>query len=274
MIYQTRLLALVAAFIMVAAACSGSSGEFVPVTSATTTSAGATTTTAPSATTTSVPGTTTTAPAATSTTTTTVAPTTTTTTTVLPGEPMDFGPSAGDVLAVVGVESDDVLNVRRAPGINQDIVATAPPLSHDLIAVGNTRSLPNSIWIEVTLNGTPGWVSYAYVGYIGEMMDQTSYVTVRNGSTPSGGSIDDVVDAVVAIYESDQPNARITRPALPIVQGDLIEVTIDVVGLLDDSILGFRLHLFLRLNAGVYTLVRVEQTILCRRGVTTAGVCL
>ncbi len=187
---------------------------------------------------------------------------------------MDFGPSAGDVLAVVGVESDDVLNVRRAPGINQDIVATAPPLSHDLIAVGNTRSLPNSIWIEVTLNGTPGWVSYAFVGYLGDTMDQTAYITVRHGSTPSGASIDDVVDAVVAIYESDQPSARITRPAPPIVQGDLIEVTIDVVGLLDDSILGFRVHLFLRLDAGVYTLVRVEQTVLCRRGVTTAGVCL
>jgi enoyl-CoA hydratase len=34
----------------------------------------------------------------------------------LPGEPIDFGPAAGDVLAVIGVSHDDVLNLRSAPG--------------------------------------------------------------------------------------------------------------------------------------------------------------
>jgi hypothetical protein len=264
---RIRLLAIVATFVVVAAACSGSSSDFVPVTVSSTTTA------APAATTTAAPGTTTTTPPpASSTTTTTLAPTTTTTTTVLPGEPMDFGPSAGDVLGVIGVESDDVLNVRRAPGIDQDIVATAPPLSHDLIAVGNTRSLPNSIWIEVTLNGTPGWVSYAFVGYIGDTDDATAEVVADHGSIPSGASVEEVVDITLATFISVDPASRVTRPADPIT-GDLTEVTVDVVGLGDDAVRGYRLHIFVQLEAGVYGLKSVERTLLCGRGLS-GGLCV
>jgi hypothetical protein len=262
---RSKSLAALAAFMMVTAACSGSSGDFVPVT------ASSTTTEAPAATTTAAPGTTTTTPPpASSTTTTTLAPTTTTT--VLPGEPMDFGPSAGDVLGVIGVESDDVLNVRRAPGIDQDIVATAPPLSHDLIAVGNTRSLPNSIWIEVTLNGTPGWVSYAFVGYVGDTDDATAEVVADHGSIPSGASVEEVVDITLATFISVDPASRVTRPAEPIA-GDLTEVTVDVVGLGDDAVRGLRLHIFVQLEAGVYGLKSVERTLLCGRGLS-GGLCV
>ncbi len=263
---RTRLLATVAAFAFVAAACSGSGDNFVPVTVESTTSA------VPAATTTTtvVLTTTTAAPPASSTTTTTVAPTTTTT--VLPGDPMDFGPSAGDVLAVIGVESDDVLNVRQAPGINQDIVATAPPLSHNLIAVGNTRALPNSIWIEITLNGTPGWVSYSFVGYLGDTDDATAEVVADYGSIPSGASVDEVVEFTLATFVSVDPQSRVTRPAAPIV-GDPTEVTVDVVGIGDDAVRGYRLHIFVQLEAGVYSLMSVERTYICGRGVS-GGLCL
>ena len=54
------------------------------------------------------------------------------------------------------------------------------------------------------------------------------------------------------------------------VTGDLGEVTIDVVGLADDSILGYRLRVFAHPpeNNGDFTLKTVERTLLCRRGVS------
>ena len=43
----------------------------------------------------------------------------------LPGERIDIFPYEDTVLAVVGVEADDVLNVRDAPGPGQDVVGEA-----------------------------------------------------------------------------------------------------------------------------------------------------
>ncbi len=138
------------------------------------------TTSSPTSTTTTIePVTTTTAP----TTTTTAEPATTVTqssTTItsggsrgLPGEPVEFGPSAGDTLAVVGVAYDDVLNLRAAPGADQEILERIPPLFEDLTALGETRELPRSFWIAVDYEGTEGWVNLRYTGYLGKTTDVT-----------------------------------------------------------------------------------------------------
>ena len=94
------------------------------------------TTSSPTSTATTIePVTTTTAPTTTTTTAepaTTVTQSSTTSTSGgssgLPGEPVEFGPSAGDTLAVVGVAYDDVLNLRAAPGADQEILERIPPL--------------------------------------------------------------------------------------------------------------------------------------------------
>jgi hypothetical protein len=233
-----------------------------------TTSAGTTPTAAPS--TTVAP---TTAPPAT---TTTTEPTTTTMppTTTPPGDPIDMGPKAGDVIAVVGVAYDDVLNVREAPGIDQRILAMLDPLEAEVVAVGNARELPHSIWYEVEAGGVRGWISAAYVAYLGDVTDVTAAVIAGFGEAPAAVTMGDLGEKVAEALASDDPESRITMSVLPSV-GDLGEVTYDVIGLGDDALFGLRLHVFgtPHDSGDGFVLKSVEQTALCGRGASD-GLCV
>ena len=103
---------------------------------------------------------------------------------VLPGEPTDFGPRAGGIVAVVGVAFDDELNVRSAPGVSNAIVATLAPMA-TADATGNNRLLGTSIWYEVDAAGTTGWANSAFLLGVGETRDITSQVISQLGSRPS-----------------------------------------------------------------------------------------
>lgn len=209
------------------------------------------------------------------TTTTTTAPTGTTTTT-LPGEPLDIGwPAAGDVLGVVGVEHDDVLNVRRAPGTDREIVATLDPTADDVVATGRVRSLLRSIWYEVEVGGTVGWASASFLAYLGSTDDATSEIVDALGEIPRAETMVDLGAVVAEMMAFDEPPTRITVTVAPTV-GDLGEVTYDVVGFPDDAVLGARLHVFGQPTADgeEFSLQAVERTWLCRRGVTPDGLCV
>jgi hypothetical protein len=52
------------------------------------------------------------------------------------------------------------------------------------------------------------------------------------------------------------------------------EVTVDVVGIGDDSVGGERLKVFAEPGAGGFTVRSVEATTFCRRGVTGDGLCV
>ena len=226
-----------------------------------------TTTTRP--TTTSPPDTTTVS------TTTTSAPTTTTSDDDLPGEPIDFGPAAGDQVAVVGVAHDDVLNVRAAPGTDSDVVAELEPIATGLIGTGRARSLPESIWFEVEVEGVTGWVSSAFVGYLGLTDDATAEVIEILGETPGAETMLDLGLIVAEAMSSEEPPSRIVMSVAPTV-GDLGEVTYDVVGLGDDALGGVRLHVFgdpAESGEG-FVLSNVERTFICSRGATDDGFCL
>ncbi len=213
------------------------------------------------------------------TTTITAAPPTTSTTTeppttTLPGDPIDIGPSAGDVLAVIGVAHDDVLNVRAAPGTDQAIVVELEPLADDVVAVGNSRSLPRSIWFEVDVDGVTGWSNSSFLGYLGQTTDETASIIDLLGETPEAETMTDLGRVVAEALASDEPPSRIVMSVAPTV-GDLGEVTYDVVGLGDDALRGFRLHVFgTPSESGEgFVLRSVEQTLLCGRGVN-AGLCV
>ena len=230
---------------------------------------GADTTTTGPATTTSTPDT------STASTTTTTAPTTTTSDDDLPGEPIDFGPAAGDEVAVVGVAHDDVLNVRAAPGTDSAVVAELEPTATGLIGTGRARSLPQSIWFEVEVEGVTGWVSSAFVGYLGLTDDATAEVIDTLGETPGAETMLDLGMIVAEAMSSEEPPSRIVMSVAPTV-GDLGEVTYDVVGLGDDALGGVRLHVFGDPAGGGegFVLSNVERTFICSRGVTDDGFCL
>jgi hypothetical protein len=208
-------------------------------------------------------------------TTTTTTPTTTTSDDDLPGEPIDFGPAAGDEVAVVGVAHDDVLNVRAAPGTDSEVVAELEPTATGLIATGRARSLPESIWFEVEVEGVSGWVSSAFVGYLGLTDDATAEVIEALGETPGAETMLDLGLIVAEAMSSDEPPSRIVMSVAPTV-GDLGEVTYDVVGLGDDALGGVRLHVFGDPAEGGegFVLSNVERTFICSRGVTADGFCV
>jgi hypothetical protein len=206
---------------------------------------------------------------------TTTQPTTTTTTGAggLPGEQIDFGPAAGDVLAVIGVAHDDVLNLRSAPGADQEILAGIPPLYSGLIALGHTRELPRSFWIEVEYSSGTGWVNMSFVGYLGDTFDATSAIVDEVGDLPSAPTMLELGQIVAGVLVSEEPPSELVVSVAP-TDGDPGEVTIDVIGLGDDAVRGLRAHVFGSPDSGGYVLDTVEVTSLCGRGVTDDGACI
>ncbi|CAN5754309.1 hypothetical protein BH23ACT5_BH23ACT5_22760 [soil metagenome] len=191
----------------------------------------------------------------------------------LPGEHFDLGPQAGDELGVVGVDSDDVLNLRAGPGTDNEIVATLDPVATGLIATGQNRLLSESIWNEVDVDEGRGWISSLYVGYIGMTDDATAQIIDEMGERPSAETMLDLGALVAEHVAGDDEQVRISVTVAPSV-GDLGEVTYDVVGFADDSVLGVRLHVFGEPGDESFELRAIEQTVLCRRGVTIDGPCV
>lgn len=194
----------------------------------------------------------------------------------LAGEPIvGFFFSEGDTLAVVGVAHDDVLNVRTGPGVGADIIATLAPLADDVIAIGSARQLPRSIWVEVDTGDVTGWANASFLAYLGDTTDVTAEVMADLGADRTAATIQALGLAVAETRASTDPASDIVVVDGPTI-GDLGEVTIDVIGLGDDSLYGLRLHVFgqpLETDAG-FDLKSVEQTVLCGRGVSDDGRCV
>ncbi len=190
----------------------------------------------------------------------------------LPGWPVASFARPGDHLAVIGVADDDVLNIRKAPGTNQRIVAKASPEATNLVAGGRARALTRSIWYEVTVDGVTGWASFAYLGFRGDTTDITSSFL---DSAPAAVSMSELGDFIAVEYASDQPSARLVRSVAPTV-GDLGEVTFDITGFSDDTLAAVRLHVFgtPHDSGDGFVLKAVEATTFCRRGVDANGLCV
>ncbi len=256
----SRIFTLATVAALLVAACSDdgtSTASSATASSATTTIAGDTSTSSATSTSTS---------ASTGSSTPTSAPTSSPTSSTLAGEPWDGFADEGDLLGVFGVAADDVLNVRVAPGTDQEIVATAPPTADDLEATGRARMLPNSFWYEITVDGETGWASVMFTGFIGGTDDATA--EFLDGRDPiQAETMTDLGTEVADGFASDDPPSRIEQSVAPTV-GDLGEVTYDVVGIGDDAIAGFRLHVFgAPSESGEgFVLKSIERTVFCSRG--------
>ncbi len=230
----------------------------------------------------------------------------------LPGTPAEFGPAAGTPLGVVGVSHDDFLNVRDVP--NGNVVATlslriAPgdpansklqvgdPTAEDSIATlsldgitatGRTRDLATSTWHEIQVGPVIGWASSKYLAPLtpGVRLDMTAQVQSAVGSTPTAATLTGLADMVAAAFASNEPASRIRVTAAPRAIDGLAEITVDVVGLADDSVRGYRLLISadpagdwradnVDTAGGPFTLRNVMATPLCysHRGTGDNGLC-
>lgn len=167
----------------------------------------------------------------------------------------------------MAVAYDDILNLRAAPGTDQSVLATAGPTEAALVATGRQRLLSSSgIWSEVELGGTTGWVSSSFVAYMGGTDDFTAEYIADFGRSEAG-TMEELGEIIAANLASEDPPSRIVRSVAASV-GDLGEVTYDVIGLGDDALAGYRLHIFARDegSSGTFEVTTIERTIFCSRG--------
>jgi hypothetical protein len=190
----------------------------------------------------------------------------------LPGEPWDGFASEGDIFSVMGVAHDDELNVRQLPDAGSAILTSVGPTADDLVATGQARLLPSSAWYEMTVDGQTGWVSVGFVAFMGGTDDVTAEY-LDGQSPPTAETMVDLAAPITESFASDEPPSRIVQSVAPTV-GDLGEVTYDVVGLGDDALGGYRLHIFATPDESgeSFTLKSIERTLFCTRG-TTDGFC-
>ena len=234
------------------------------------------------------------------------------TTAPLPGTPAEFGPAAGTSLGVIGVSHDDFLNVRDIP--NGSVVATlslriahgdpansklqvgdaaaeatVATLSLDgITATGRTRDLATSTWHEIQAGPVIGWASSNYLAPLtpSVRLDVTDQVLSAVGSAPTAPTLTELAGVVTAEFASDEPASRIRVTAAPRAIDGLAEITVDVIGLPDDSVRGYRLLISadpagdwraenLDTAGGPFTLRNVMATPLCysHRGTGDSGLC-
>lgn len=195
----------------------------------------------------------------------------------LPGEPFDFlVPLEGEVVGVIGVAFDDTLFVHQQPGENSPLTGNLANLADDVVGTGEGRLLPASIWWRIEWQGVEGWVGSGFMARIGATIDLTAQAIELNGN--AGMSAETMVDLgnqVADLLKSEEPASRVVVSVAPTV-GDLGEITLDIVGLGDDALAGYRIHVFGEPEeAGDgFQLKSVEATLLCSRGISEDGLCL
>ncbi len=195
----------------------------------------------------------------------------------LPGEPFTtFVPMPGESVAVVGVSFDDTLPVHNGPGSDFGIVDGLDPLAIVTgTGEGRLRQDLSSIFWRVGFDSSEGWVRSSFIGRIGQTTDETARVIAELGGTPSAATMEELGRIVADVFAADPPPvSSITVTVAPTV-GDLGEVTYDVIGLGDDSVLGWRLVVFGTPDGGgpgLFSLKSVEATQLCARG-GSGGLC-
>jgi hypothetical protein len=235
----------------------------------TSTSLVASTSTSVAATTTTVTSATTVPPVATSTAPPTTGPI---------GESYDFWvpvPNEGPNLGVVGVRHDDTLNVRSGPDVTFDVIATLEPNQTGIEGTGEGWQLPTgSVWWRIEADGAVGWAIQQFLSRLGGVDDLTSLVVGELGETPVAETMSDLGLIVANTFAYVDGGSDVVVSVAPTV-GDLGEVTYDVIGLGDDSVGGYRLHIFGQPtdSGGGFSLMAVEATAMCQRGVS-GGLCV
>jgi uncharacterized protein YraI len=193
----------------------------------------------------------------------------------LPGERVEIYPYQGAKLAVAGVAADDTLNVRSGPGTEFDVVYDLGPTA-GATATGHNRSVGDAgFWSEISADGRTGWANTSFLLQPGQVDDITASLFPTPADRPTAKTMAELGQAVARRRASEEPPSRIVVVEHPTV-GDLGEITVDVIGLGDDSVGGERLKVFAEPGpgGGSFTVRTVEATTFCSRGVADDRRCV
>ena len=194
------------------------------------------------------------------------------------GESYDFWvplPNEGPILGVVGVRYDDMLNVRSGHDVTFDAIATLDPNQTGIVGTGEGWQLPTgSVWWKIEIDGVIGWANQQFLSRLGGVDDLTSFVIGELGEIPVAETMLDLGLIVANTFADVDSGSDVVVSVAP-TSSDLGEVTYDVIGLGDDSVGGYRLHVFGQPteSGGGFSLMAVEATTMCQRGVS-GGLCV
>lgn len=193
----------------------------------------------------------------------------------LPGERVETFPEEGALLAVVGVAAGETLPLRSGPGADFDVLVELEPLTTNVTATGHQRMVDGELWSEITADDDTGWAEAAHLLQPGSVDDITATLFPTPADRPQAETMEELGQAVANLRASVEPPSDIVVVDGPTVT-DLGEITVDVIGLGDDSIGGERLAIFADPDPGGegFTVRSVEATTLCLRGVGGGGLCV
>jgi hypothetical protein len=151
------------------------------------------------------------------------------------------------------------------------VVATLDPIAAGVETTGRIWE-SETWWIEVTAEGSTGWASLRLLAGRDGTRDVTSQVVTTLGDRPTSDTMSDLGQTVAESRVSGPETASIVMSVAP-TEGDLGEVTFDVVGLSDDSVKAERLQVFGQPTGSDqgFSLKSVESTSFCARGAPSDG---
>jgi len=175
-------------------------------------------------------------------------------------------PTTGSVVAVVGVEHWDILEIHEDPGVSSPLIDTLDPLDDTVVAMGFARQLPQSIWWCISWEGGSGaWASSIYLSRLADpwqSYDATRWVGLN------AQNLEDFLSEVESEYERD-PNSEGGPMRIVISELDYSNniISFDVIGFLGDSAAGARLTFTTTTQSdGSLTVTEVQYRAMCRRG--------
>lgn len=184
------------------------------------------------------------------------------------------GPPSESTWMVVGVTSDDVLNIRAAPGATSAVIGELAPTESGVTSTGEAVAVKGSTWWEIESGRTRGWVNARFLAAQGSTTDITSLVVELGAGHPAAASMDELARLVIGLLSVDSEQLVIVADAG---SDDLTDVAVDVLPEdMDDSVRGRRLRIFGQRDGGEgpYSLYGVEATSLCWRGADELGQCV
>ena len=183
-----------------------------------------------------------------------------------PGEETELFARADSTMSVIKVEADDVLNIRSGPGPKFDIMATLAP-DGAATATGKAWIVSDTFWYEVTADETTGWVASSFVAYLGKTDDATAEVD-PDGEGIAAETLLDLGLKIAKTQSNEETPPTITTIDGPTLNGTSGDITVDLIGLGDDALLGYRLTISATEDPSgeSFTMDSVERTLICLRG--------
>lgn len=173
----------------------------------------------------------------------------------------------------VGISIDDVVEVRALPGLDQPLAGDVSP-GTAVEPMGQVFETEDGlVWWQVRAGTIQGWIQPS-IAYRGPAVDMTDDVLADLDAAVTFGSAEDASAEIAQMMAEAEGASRVVVVNKTEIEGTgSTTITTDLLGLQDDSVLGYRVIIAAAGSSG-WRPASVIRAPLCARGVTPDGLCL